>query len=161
MKWPIACRLTRLLTLPKSSRPRSGAVWLSPTRPMLCREGAGILFPLRHSQCMTVGFRDEALEDLEEIARYIARDNPAAASSVIARIHDVIYGTLALLPQRPRRARSARIPRPASALHHCVQTGERGCRYYRRLPHLAASRKQTPQAAFLTSVDRRRNALKR
>ena len=28
---------------------------------------------------MTVRFRDEALEDLEEIASYIARDNPAAA----------------------------------------------------------------------------------
>ena len=56
---------------------------------------------------MTVGFRDEALEDLEEIASYIARDNPAAASSVIARIHDVIYGTLALLPQSGHAAHGA------------------------------------------------------
>ena len=56
---------------------------------------------------MTVGFRDEALEDLEEIAGYIARDNPAAASSVIARIHDVIYGTLALLPQSGHAAHGA------------------------------------------------------
>ena len=28
---------------------------------------------------MTVRFRDDALQDLEEIAGYIARDNPAAA----------------------------------------------------------------------------------
>jgi len=38
------------------------------------------------------------LKTLEEIAGYIARDNPAAADSVIARIHNVIYGTLDLLP---------------------------------------------------------------
>ena len=56
---------------------------------------------------MTVGFRDEALEDLEEIAGYIARDNPAAARSVIARIHDVIYGALALLPQSGHAAHGA------------------------------------------------------
>ena len=56
---------------------------------------------------MTVRFRDEALEDLEEIAGYIARDNPAAASSVIARIHDVIYGTLAVLPQSGHAAHGA------------------------------------------------------
>ena len=47
---------------------------------------------------MTVRFRDEAFEDLEEIARYIARDNPAAAFAVVARIHSVIYETLELLP---------------------------------------------------------------
>jgi toxin ParE1/3/4 len=56
---------------------------------------------------MTVRFRDEALEDLEEIASYIARDNPAAASSVIARIHVVIYGILALLPQSGHAAHGA------------------------------------------------------
>ena len=42
---------------------------------------------------MTVKFRDEALQDLEEIAGYIARDNPAAAFAVAARIHSVIYET--------------------------------------------------------------------
>jgi len=56
---------------------------------------------------MTVRFRDEAFEDLEEIASYIARDNPAAAGSVIARIHDVIYSTLALLPQSGHAAHGA------------------------------------------------------
>jgi toxin ParE1/3/4 len=46
---------------------------------------------------MTVRFRDEALQDLEEIASYIARDNPAAAFAVVARIHSVIYETLDFL----------------------------------------------------------------
>ena len=48
---------------------------------------------------MTVRFRDEALQDLEEIASYIARDNPTTANAVIARIHSVIYGMLDLLPR--------------------------------------------------------------
>jgi plasmid stabilization system protein ParE len=48
---------------------------------------------------MTVRFRDEALQDFEEIASYIARDNPTAANTVIARIHSVIYETLDLLPR--------------------------------------------------------------
>jgi toxin ParE1/3/4 len=48
---------------------------------------------------MTVRFRDEALQDLEEIASYIARDNPTAANMVIAHIHGVIYETLHLLPR--------------------------------------------------------------
>jgi plasmid stabilization system protein ParE len=48
---------------------------------------------------MTVRFRDEALQDLEEIAGYIARDNATAANTVIARIHSVIYGMLDLLPR--------------------------------------------------------------
>jgi plasmid stabilization system protein ParE len=48
---------------------------------------------------MTVRFRDEALQDLEEIAGYISRGNPAAAFAVIARIHSVIYETLDLLPR--------------------------------------------------------------
>ena len=48
---------------------------------------------------MTVRFRDEALQDLEEIAGYIARDHPAAAFAVVARIHGVIYDTLNLLPR--------------------------------------------------------------
>lgn len=47
---------------------------------------------------MTVRFRDEALQDLEDIAGFIARDNPAAAFAVVARIHSVIYETLDLLP---------------------------------------------------------------
>ena len=48
---------------------------------------------------MTVRFRDEALQDLEEIAGYISHDNPAAAFAVVARIHSVIYETLDLLPR--------------------------------------------------------------
>ena len=48
---------------------------------------------------MTVRFREEALQDLEEIAGYIARDNPDAALAVVARIHSVIYETLDLLPR--------------------------------------------------------------
>ena len=48
---------------------------------------------------MTVKFRDEALQDLEEIAGYIARDNPAAAFAVVASIHSVIYETLNLIPR--------------------------------------------------------------
>ena len=39
------------------------------------------------------------MQDLEEIAGYIARDNPAAAFAVVARIHSVIYETLDLLPR--------------------------------------------------------------
>jgi plasmid stabilization system protein ParE len=48
---------------------------------------------------MTVRFRDVALQDLEEIASYIARDNPTAANTVMARIHGVIYGMLDRLPR--------------------------------------------------------------
>jgi toxin ParE1/3/4 len=54
---------------------------------------------------MTVVFRDEALADLEEIARYIARHNPAAAR-VIARIHRVIYRTMDRLPLSGRLNRA-------------------------------------------------------
>ena len=56
---------------------------------------------------MTVTFRDEALEDLNGIARFVARDNPAAADWVIARIHEVIYGTLAPYPESGRIVDSA------------------------------------------------------
>ena len=47
---------------------------------------------------MTVVFREEALADLDEIARFIAKHNPAAARRVIARIHRTIYRTIDLLP---------------------------------------------------------------
>ena len=47
---------------------------------------------------MTVKFREEALQDLEDIAGYIARDNPAAAFAVVVRIHSFVYETLAILP---------------------------------------------------------------
>ncbi len=62
---------------------------------------------------MTVTFRDEALLDLEEIAGYIACDNSAAADSVLARIHDIIYNTLYLLPHSghaTHRAREFAVP---------------------------------------------------
>ncbi len=47
---------------------------------------------------MTVVFREEALADLDEIARFIGRDDPAAAARVIARIHKTIYSTIDTLP---------------------------------------------------------------
>ena len=47
---------------------------------------------------MTVVFRDEAISDLDEIARCIAHHNPAAAERVVARIHRVIYRTIDRLP---------------------------------------------------------------
>jgi toxin ParE1/3/4 len=47
---------------------------------------------------MSVVFREEALADLEEIARYIAQYDPAAADRVVARIHKTIYRTITLLP---------------------------------------------------------------
>ena len=56
---------------------------------------------------MTVTFRAEALEDLDDIARFIARDNPAAADWIIARIHAVIYDTLNAFPESGRRTGNA------------------------------------------------------
>ena len=47
---------------------------------------------------MSVVFRDEAISDLNEIARYIGQHNPAAVDRVIARIHRVIYRTIVRLP---------------------------------------------------------------
>ena len=47
---------------------------------------------------MNVVFREEALTDLEEIADYIAKQNPVAAARVLARIHRVIYRTIRTLP---------------------------------------------------------------
>ena len=47
---------------------------------------------------MKVVFREEAIADLDEIARFIAGYDPAAANRVIARIHRTIYRTIAVLP---------------------------------------------------------------
>jgi toxin ParE1/3/4 len=47
---------------------------------------------------VTVVFREEALADLDEIARFIAQHNPIAAQRVIARIHKTICQTIATLP---------------------------------------------------------------
>jgi plasmid stabilization system protein ParE len=47
---------------------------------------------------MTVAFREEALADLDEIARFIAGHDLAAADRVIARIHKAIYKTIDVLP---------------------------------------------------------------
>ena len=47
---------------------------------------------------MTVVFREEALADLDEIARFIAQHNRTAANRVIARIHRTIYNTIDMLP---------------------------------------------------------------
>jgi toxin ParE1/3/4 len=55
---------------------------------------------------MSVVFRDEAIADLDDIARYIAQDNPASAARVIARIHRVIYRTIAHLPLSGRLNRA-------------------------------------------------------
>jgi plasmid stabilization system protein ParE len=47
---------------------------------------------------MRVVFREEAVADLEEIARYIAQYDSGAADRVVARIHRTIYRTIAVLP---------------------------------------------------------------
>lgn len=47
---------------------------------------------------MKVVFREEAIADLDEIARFIAGYDTAAANRVIARIHRTIYRTIAVLP---------------------------------------------------------------
>lgn len=47
---------------------------------------------------MSVVFRDEAISDLDEIARFIGQRNPAAAGRIIDRIHRVIYATIDRLP---------------------------------------------------------------
>jgi toxin ParE1/3/4 len=47
---------------------------------------------------MSVVFREEALADLDEIARYIGQTNPSAASQVIARINRVIHQTIRTFP---------------------------------------------------------------
>lgn len=47
---------------------------------------------------MTVVFREEAFADLDEIAQFIARHDPAAANRAVARIHKTIYQTIAVLP---------------------------------------------------------------
>jgi toxin ParE1/3/4 len=51
---------------------------------------------------MSVVFRDEAISDLDEIARYIGKNNPAAADRVIARIHRVIHRTIDRFPHGGR-----------------------------------------------------------
>ena len=56
---------------------------------------------------MTVTFRDEALEDLDDIARFIARDNPMVADWIIGQIYEVIYETLDPYPESGRRGESA------------------------------------------------------
>ena len=53
---------------------------------------------------MTITFRTEALEDLEGIAKHISNDSLSAANQVIARIQEVIYGTLDLYPESGRLA---------------------------------------------------------
>jgi plasmid stabilization system protein ParE len=55
---------------------------------------------------MSVVFRDEAISDLDEIMRYIAQHNPAAAVRVIARIHRVIYRIIDRLPLSGRLNRA-------------------------------------------------------
>lgn len=47
---------------------------------------------------MKVIFREEAIADLDEIARFIAGYDSAAANRVVARIHRTIYRTIAVLP---------------------------------------------------------------
>jgi toxin ParE1/3/4 len=45
-----------------------------------------------------VVFRTQAIADLESISAYIRRENPGAADRVIARIHSVIFKTIAHFP---------------------------------------------------------------
>jgi toxin ParE1/3/4 len=47
---------------------------------------------------VTVTFREEALADLDEIARFIAQHNPRAADRVVVRLHKTIYRTIERLP---------------------------------------------------------------
>lgn len=47
---------------------------------------------------MSVVFRQEAIADLDDIARYVGRTDAAAAARVIARIHRVIYRTIDKFP---------------------------------------------------------------
>ena len=51
---------------------------------------------------MKVVFREEALADLDEVARFIARYDASAADRVVARIHRTIYRTIAVLPMSGR-----------------------------------------------------------
>lgn len=51
---------------------------------------------------MSVVFREEALADLDEIARYIGQRDHLAAARVIARIHRVIQGTIDAFPRSGR-----------------------------------------------------------
>ena len=59
---------------------------------------------------MSVVFREEALADLDEIVRYVGQYSPAAATRVVNRIHQVIYGTIDRFPQsgRPNPANNTR-----------------------------------------------------
>jgi addiction module RelE/StbE family toxin len=50
---------------------------------------------------MILRYRAEALADLRQIQSYIAKDNPAAASAVVARIHQSIE-RLSLFPHSGR-----------------------------------------------------------
>lgn len=47
-----------------------------------------------------------ALDDLDEIGKFIARDNPAAASRVLKRIWDAAY----MLADQPHAGRAGRVP---------------------------------------------------
>jgi len=69
---------------------------------------------------MTVRFRDEALQDLEEIAGYIAR--PPCRGRRGGRIYD----TLDLVPRNGHTDYGAHeIRRPPSSLRHRLQTDAR------------------------------------
>ena len=51
-----------------------------------------------------VFWHPEALGDLQEIAQYIARDNPGAARGVVARVEELVE----ILEQYPRAGRIGR-----------------------------------------------------
>ena len=84
---------------------------------------------------MTIAFRAEALEDLEGIASHISNDSPSATDQVIARIHEVIYGTLDLYPESGRLAPDSThvFAVPPPALYHCLYRNQKPARRDRYL----------------------------
>src|SRR5262245_59103767 len=51
---------------------------------------------------LSVVFRQQALDDLENIAAYIRSDDPRAAARVVQRIHRTVFKTLAHFPDGGR-----------------------------------------------------------
>lgn len=53
---------------------------------------------------LPVAFRSQALDDLRQISDFIAEHDPEAADRVVRRIHRVIFGTIARLPECGRKS---------------------------------------------------------
>ena len=77
---------------------------------------------------MDITWRDRALDDLEEVGRYIAEHDPPAATRIRERIFSVV-GNLAMAPQlgRPGRIAETRelvIPHTPYTVAYAVISGE-------------------------------------